>query len=84
MIYIAFFRIGDIMYVKATSSAADRAALWLRGGRNDVKIIIAGDGKVGTMLTKQLSAEGYDLTLIDANPQVLESTEERYDVMCIQ
>ena len=54
MIDIVFLRIGDIMYVKAT----------LRGGQDDVKIIIAGDGKVGTMLTKQLSAEGYDLSLI--------------------
>lgn len=49
-----------------------------------MKIIIAGDGKVGTMLTKQLSAEGYDLTLIDDNPKVLESTEERYDIMAVQ
>lgn len=49
-----------------------------------MKIIIAGDGKVGTMLTKQLSAEGYDLTLIDADPEVLESTEEKYDVMSVQ
>ena len=37
-----------------------------------MKIIIAGDGKVGQTLTKQLTAEGYDLTLIDANPKVLE------------
>ena len=36
------------------------------------------------MLTKQLSAEGYDLTLIDADPEVLESTESRYDVMSVQ
>lgn len=49
-----------------------------------MKIIIAGDGKVGAMLTKQLSAEDYDLTLIDANLKVLESTEERYDIMAVQ
>lgn len=49
-----------------------------------MKIIIAGDGKVGAMLTKQLSAEGYDLTLVDANLKVLESTEERYDIMAVQ
>jgi penicillin-binding protein 2 len=30
-----------------------------------MKIIIAGDGKVGSNLTRKLSAEGYDLTLID-------------------
>lgn len=49
-----------------------------------MKIIIAGDGKVGATLTKQLSLEGYDLTLIDANSSVLESTEERYDIMAVQ
>lgn len=49
-----------------------------------MKIIIAGDGKVGAMLTRQLSAEGYELTLIDANLKVLESTEERYDIMAVQ
>ncbi len=56
----------------------------LRGGTCDVRIIIAGDGKVGAILTRQLSAEGYDLTLIDANLKVLESTEERYDIMSVQ
>jgi trk system potassium uptake protein TrkA len=49
-----------------------------------VKIIIAGDGKVGAMLTKQLSSEGYDITIIDAKLKVLESTEERYDIMAVQ
>ncbi|MDE7323897.1 MAG: Trk system potassium transporter TrkA [Lachnospiraceae bacterium] len=49
-----------------------------------MKIIIAGEGKVGAILTRQLSAEGYDLTLIDANMKVLESTEERYDIMAVQ
>jgi trk system potassium uptake protein TrkA len=49
-----------------------------------VKIIIAGDGKVGSMLTKQLSSEGYDITIIDAKLKVLESTEERYDIMAVQ
>lgn len=49
-----------------------------------MKIIIAGDGKVGSILTRQLSAEGYDLTLIDENPRVLESTEEMYDIMAVQ
>lgn len=49
-----------------------------------MKIIIAGDGKMGATLTRQLSAEGYDLTLIDANPKVLESSEERYDIMVVQ
>ncbi len=49
-----------------------------------MKIIIAGDGKVGAMLTRQLSQEGYDVTLVDENPKVLESTEEMYDIMAVQ
>jgi trk system potassium uptake protein TrkA len=49
-----------------------------------VKIIIAGDGKVGLSLTQKLSAEGHDLTLIDSNQGVLDSSVERYDVMGVQ
>ncbi|MDE7268787.1 MAG: Trk system potassium transporter TrkA [Lachnospiraceae bacterium] len=49
-----------------------------------MKIIIAGDGKVGSTLAKQLSAEGYDLTLIDEKSKVLEMSEERYDIMAVQ
>ena len=46
-----------------------------------MKIIIAGDGKVGLSLTQKLSAEGHDLTLIDSKQKVLDSSVERYDVM---
>lgn len=49
-----------------------------------MKIIVAGDGKVGSMLTKQLSGEGHDLTLIDNDPAALEATIEHYDVMSIE
>lgn len=49
-----------------------------------MKIIIAGDGKVGATLTKQLSLEGYDITLIDSNQKVLDSTLERYDIMTLK
>ena len=48
-----------------------------------MKIIIAGDGKVGSMLTRQLSAEGHDITIIDSNAQVLQQSVERYDVFGI-
>ena len=48
-----------------------------------MKIIVAGDGKVGSALVKQLSAENYDITLIDSNSHVLENTIEQYDVMAI-
>ena len=46
-----------------------------------MNIIIAGDGKVGSALIRQLSGEGYDITVIDTNARVLESSVERYDVM---
>lgn len=49
-----------------------------------MKIIVAGGGKLGSMLTRQLSAEGYDLTLIDASLKQLESSEERFDIMVVQ
>lgn len=48
-----------------------------------MNIIIAGDGRVGSTLARQLSAEGYDLTLIDSNNTVLETSLERYDVMAV-
>ena len=48
-----------------------------------MNIIIAGDGKVGSTLARQLSAEGYDITLIDSDRQVLNSSMERMDVMAV-
>lgn len=49
-----------------------------------MNIIIAGNGKVGMTLARLLTAEGHDLTMIDQNSQVLESTVEQYDVMAVQ
>ena len=46
-----------------------------------MNIIIAGDGRVGSTLARQLSAEGCDLTLIDSNETVLRASMERYDVI---
>ena len=48
-----------------------------------MNIIIAGDGRVGSTLTRQLTAEGHDLTVIDNNQAVLEDTISRYDVMSV-
>ena len=48
-----------------------------------MNIIIAGDGKVGSLLTRQLSSEGYDVTVIDCDSQVLQSSVERYDVISV-
>lgn len=48
-----------------------------------MKIIIAGDGKVGATIARQLSTEGYDLTLIDSKQQVLDNIMEHYDVITV-
>lgn len=48
-----------------------------------MNIIIAGDGKVGSTLARQLSLEGNDITLIDSNLQVLNASIEDMDVMAI-
>ncbi len=49
-----------------------------------MKIIVAGIGKVGTSIAKQLSAEGYDLTLIDTNQALLSGMVERFDAIAVQ
>ena len=48
-----------------------------------MNIIIAGDGKVGSTLTRMLSAEGHDVTLVDSNARVLDASLERFDVMAV-
>ena len=48
-----------------------------------MKIIIAGDGKVGATLTRQFTAEDHDVTIIDSDPGILDSTMERYDLISV-
>ena len=49
-----------------------------------MKIIIAGGGKVGQTLARQMAAEGHELTLIDLDNHVLTTSVERYDAMGLQ
>lgn len=49
-----------------------------------MKIIIAGDGKVGLALTRLLSQEGHDLVTIDSNREVLERDMQQFDVISIE
>lgn len=46
-----------------------------------LNIIIVGCGKVGATLTEQLIREGHDITLIDKNPQKIQTLTNLYDVM---
>ena len=48
-----------------------------------MRIIIAGGGKVGQTLLRQLTAEGHDVTLIDHSSRVLSSTVERHDLIAV-
>ena len=49
-----------------------------------MNIIIAGAGKVGLALARQLSAEGCDITVVDRNQQVLSRCVESMDTMAVQ
>ncbi len=49
-----------------------------------MKIIIAGDGKVGAALTRQFTSENHDVTVIDFDAGTLDSSVERYDAISVQ
>ncbi|MBQ9550541.1 MAG: Trk system potassium transporter TrkA [Lachnospiraceae bacterium] len=49
-----------------------------------MRILISGYGKMGSTLVRQLSNEGYDLTIIESDPEKLESCMELYDVMGVE
>ncbi len=48
-----------------------------------MKIVVAGDGKVGLAITRLLSQEGHDIVTIDTNREVLEENLQQYDVMTV-
>lgn len=48
-----------------------------------MKIVIVGDGKVGSTLTAQLSNEGHDIIVIDNNPLAIKDATDRHDVIGI-
>ena len=45
-----------------------------------MKIVIVGDGKVGSALTVQLAKEGHDVVVIDSNKLVLAEAQQSLDV----
>ena len=49
-----------------------------------MKIIIAGAGRIGLALTKVLSEEGHDITLIDRNADIIYNASNTYDVICVE
>ena len=49
-----------------------------------MKMVIIGNGKVGSSLSSMLANEGHDVTVIDINADALERTQNTEDVMCIE
>lgn len=49
-----------------------------------MKILIAGDGKVGSIVSKTLSREGHDIVLIDMNDDALAMGADKYDIMSVK
>ncbi len=48
-----------------------------------MKIVIVGDGKVGSALTAQLAQDGHDVVVIDSNRMVLQETQQNLDVSVV-
>jgi len=49
-----------------------------------MRIVIAGDGKVGFNVAQQLSQEGHDLTIIDNKSEALRDSLNQLDILCVQ
>ncbi|MFV0315199.1 MAG: Trk system potassium transporter TrkA [Anaerotignum sp.] len=49
-----------------------------------MKIVIIGDGKVGSKIAKQLSIEGHDVTVIDNNPKAFQHTGNTMEIFTIE
>ena len=49
-----------------------------------MRIVVVGAGKVGVTLTNILSSEGYDVTIIDNENEVLNETQEMLDVAVVE
>ena len=47
-----------------------------------MKIIIAGAGRVGSVVAQSLEAEGHDITLIDRDAETIEHASNELDVIC--
>ncbi len=52
--------------------------------RSDMKIFIVGGGEIGRALAGQLSRDGYELTVIDRNPDVVGSLGNSMDIICYE
>lgn len=49
-----------------------------------MKIIIAGAGKVGHSVAALLAEEGHDITIIDQDPDIIQTLSNDLDVICVE
>ncbi len=49
-----------------------------------MKIVIVGNGKIGSTLAEQLSREGHEITSIDNDPSALQRTAQELDILCVE
>lgn len=49
-----------------------------------MKVVIVGDGKIGSTLAEQLTKEGQDVTIIDSSAEPLEKTAADFDILCVE
>lgn len=49
-----------------------------------MKVVIIGDGKVGSTITNELSGEGHDIVVIDQDPAVLTNASNTMDIISVQ
>ena len=49
-----------------------------------MKVVIVGDGKVGSTIARQLSGEGHDIIVIDNNTKVLNNASNTMDIMSVE
>jgi len=56
----------------------------LNQGGYSMKVVIVGDGKVGSTIARQLSGEGHDIIVIDNNTKVLDTASQTMDIMSVE
>ena len=48
-----------------------------------MKVVILGAGKVGESLARNLSQDGYDISLVDLNKNKIDHLQDRLDVAAL-
>ena len=49
-----------------------------------MRIVIVGDGKIGSALAEQLSREGHEITIVDRSGTPLQRTVEDLDILSVE